>query len=207
MLHYYYRNKLNVKQAINFIAQAWNEVSTTTIANCWKATGILPSLESSVDLERIRQHTEQEIAIDDGETEALFVDLRSEPNTKTFELVNKMQTYCDVVDDPLPTEDIMSDKQIIKMVSAEFSSNPAAPDSEEENEEPPPLSVSISEALNALHTLIQFQEQQEDGKGFNPSELEVLRKKVREFDKLKEAAKQQTNLMQFFNRETSDMSI
>jgi len=37
-----FRNKLNVKQAIDYIAQAWDDVSVTTIRNCWHATGILP---------------------------------------------------------------------------------------------------------------------------------------------------------------------
>jgi len=57
---------------------------------------------------------------------------------------------------------------------------------EEENEEPPPARVNIVEALNALHILIQFQEQQEADKGFKPEELEILQKRVYDFEKLKE---------------------
>ena len=35
------RNKLNVKQTINYIAQVWDDVSITMIWNCWHTTGIL----------------------------------------------------------------------------------------------------------------------------------------------------------------------
>ena len=75
------------------------------------------------------------------------------------------------MDAPLLTENVMTENQIIRMVSAELDTECEAtiPDSEKENEESPPTSVSITEALNALH--IQFQEQQEDDKGFKPNEV------------------------------------
>ncbi|CAG8793327.1 17008_t:CDS:1, partial [Cetraspora pellucida] len=34
--------KLSLKQAIDFINEAWEDVSATTINNCWKAIKILP---------------------------------------------------------------------------------------------------------------------------------------------------------------------
>ena len=34
--------KLNVKEAIELIADAWEKVKPSTINNCWKNTGILP---------------------------------------------------------------------------------------------------------------------------------------------------------------------
>nr|CAG8687575.1 3549_t:CDS:2 [Entrophospora candida] len=40
---YNQRDKLNVKEAIYFIAEAWNDVTETTIQNCWIKTGILPN--------------------------------------------------------------------------------------------------------------------------------------------------------------------
>ena len=85
----YCRNKLNLKQAIDFIAQAWNQVRGVTIANCWKVTGILPNM--SCDLSSIQTLAEQAIRIADGEVEALFVDLRDKPNPKTVELVHDIQ--------------------------------------------------------------------------------------------------------------------
>ncbi|CAG8760019.1 20174_t:CDS:2, partial [Rhizophagus irregularis] len=43
------RNKLNIKEAINYIAEAWEDVTPTTIQNCWKKTGILPASDFLVD--------------------------------------------------------------------------------------------------------------------------------------------------------------
>src|SRR5438128_1219394 len=38
----FFRNKLNVKQAIDYVAQSWSEVTSITIQNCWHKTDILP---------------------------------------------------------------------------------------------------------------------------------------------------------------------
>ena len=35
------RNKIDIKQAIDYIARSWDEVSSNTIYNCWYKTGIL----------------------------------------------------------------------------------------------------------------------------------------------------------------------
>ena len=42
-------HKINIQQAIDFILNVWNEVSRTTIINCWHHTGIFPNQES-IDL-------------------------------------------------------------------------------------------------------------------------------------------------------------
>ncbi|CAG8851716.1 15846_t:CDS:1, partial [Racocetra persica] len=36
------KNKLTIKKAIDYIADAWSNVAEETIFNCWKKTGILP---------------------------------------------------------------------------------------------------------------------------------------------------------------------
>ncbi|CAG8441971.1 14229_t:CDS:2 [Acaulospora morrowiae] len=76
---------------------------------------------------------------------------------------------------PLLTEDIMNDDEILITVYTNFDSKP---DLEEENEEPIMSLVSLSEALNALHILIQFQKQQDDSNGFKQEELKMSRKKM-----------------------------
>ncbi|GBB99166.1 hypothetical protein RclHR1_34380001, partial [Rhizophagus clarus] len=37
------KNKLNIKVVINYITDAWSNITQTTIQNCWIKTGILPS--------------------------------------------------------------------------------------------------------------------------------------------------------------------
>ncbi|CAG8467069.1 6287_t:CDS:2, partial [Dentiscutata erythropus] len=36
--------KLNIREAITYIAKSWDEVKTSTIVNCWVKTEILPEL-------------------------------------------------------------------------------------------------------------------------------------------------------------------
>ena len=44
----FYLDKLNIKEAIDFIADAWNNVTQTTIRNCWMKTGILPNSDDAI---------------------------------------------------------------------------------------------------------------------------------------------------------------
>jgi len=33
---------IDIKKVIKYVARAWDNVTSTTIINCWKKTGILP---------------------------------------------------------------------------------------------------------------------------------------------------------------------
>jgi len=37
------KEKVNIKKAIDYLADAWDNVTDETIFNCWVKTGILPS--------------------------------------------------------------------------------------------------------------------------------------------------------------------
>src|SRR5438128_2854344 len=45
-------NKFTIKDAIYMIAEAWSGVSQRTVVNCWRKTGILPSVEEANRLEQ-----------------------------------------------------------------------------------------------------------------------------------------------------------
>ena len=38
------KEKTNIKEAINYLVDVWEQVTEETINNCWKKTRILPSL-------------------------------------------------------------------------------------------------------------------------------------------------------------------
>jgi len=38
------KEKINIKEAIDYLTDSWQNVTEETIFNCWKKTGILPSL-------------------------------------------------------------------------------------------------------------------------------------------------------------------
>ncbi|CAG8492814.1 1397_t:CDS:2, partial [Diversispora eburnea] len=62
----YINNKLNIKEAIDYIAEGWNNVTQKTIRNYWIKTGILPTLnnieiESNNEEETHDEETDKEI--------------------------------------------------------------------------------------------------------------------------------------------------
>ncbi|CAB4464116.1 unnamed protein product [Rhizophagus irregularis] len=63
------KNKLNIKEAIDYIAEAWNSVNQTTIRNCWIKTGILPSSDYIIDDVENLQETD---SLNDSDTEINF---------------------------------------------------------------------------------------------------------------------------------------
>ena len=51
------KEKINIKEAIDYVSEAWGHVTEETVQNCWKKTGILPSLtnEEVDDAAQIQQ--------------------------------------------------------------------------------------------------------------------------------------------------------
>ena len=47
-----YSNKINVKEAMEYVAQAWNSVKAETIINCWRKTGILPTINDDDNIQQ-----------------------------------------------------------------------------------------------------------------------------------------------------------
>ena len=74
-------------------------------------------------------------------------------------MVNATTNFFNEFDNPLPTEEILDDSQIITFVREEINDNSVNDDSDREI----PL-VTNKEALNALKTWITFFEQQKDSK-------------------------------------------
>lgn len=54
-----------MKEAIDYIAEAWNSVTQQTIQNCWIKTGILPLYDNEIDDDMNIQELEDENEIED----------------------------------------------------------------------------------------------------------------------------------------------
>ncbi|RIB17180.1 hypothetical protein C2G38_2037931 [Gigaspora rosea] len=129
--------------------------------------------------------------MDTDEDDYDTIDLTDDRDPIVADLVRDLELYYKLIDEPSTTEDAMNDKEILAMVHKTFDPEPAATDSEED-EVPPAPPVNLSETINAPQLLIQFQEQRESDDGFKPEELNMLRKKMYHFEKLKNGAKKQT---------------
>ena len=65
----FFRFKLNIKQAIEYIALAWDNISADTIKNCWRHTGVLPPVCDDANMmdiagSEMNQENEIEMLVD-----------------------------------------------------------------------------------------------------------------------------------------------
>lgn len=107
-------------------------------------------------------------------------------------LVQDMEVYINVIEEPVTTEELLEDSEIVDMLQADDMIENDILNLDEENEELPPPPISVMEASNALKILITFYEQTETI--FSNDEVKMLRKKVPIFEVMKIEAKKQTSL-------------
>ncbi|CAB4396105.1 unnamed protein product [Rhizophagus irregularis] len=176
------KNKLNVKEAIDQIAESWNNVTEITIQNCWKKTGILPSNINEDDMDNGTNDVDQE---SDFEEEIEY--LLNLPE------IDDICDYLQEFDSSIPTEDILTDEQIINLVHSEENED----DSDTSDEEIP--IVSTQQAVNSLQTFIKYFEQQDDSAQYNTNDLRTFQKYLH-LTKVKETnSRRQDTLDKFLN--------
>ncbi|CAG8513380.1 6708_t:CDS:2, partial [Gigaspora rosea] len=176
------QRKLTIRQAIDFILDAWSEVSDTTIRNCWKATRIMPELEKN-EQEESRTKNEQEsrpenepenVISEDDDVDMLVEDFSNENNPRVRELISNIEEYTNLIDQPAVTEDALTDK------------------------DPPPSPPTITKATEALEKVIRYQESLEVIKGFKENELMMLQRKLKEWCYEKTKNKKQLSILSFY---------
>ncbi|CAG8643251.1 3127_t:CDS:2, partial [Acaulospora morrowiae] len=110
------KNKINIKEAINYVAESWDEVTELTIMNCWKKTGILPLVSNDkVEFdENIHQESSRQEECQIGE---LLSDFTSKETNPT--IIQEIQRYVTITNANIPTEEPLNDAQIVEIVLAE----------------------------------------------------------------------------------------
>jgi len=174
-----YRNKINIKQAIDYVVRSWDEVTTTTIVNCWNKTGILPC---SID------NNQTEFVVEDPDEQ---LEIISTLHSTGF--ASQVENYIKAVDEPLATEEILTEADIVSMVKADVMVESETVLSDTDGNDVVVKPMSNMEALTHLKGLIQFQEQSPD-EVFTSDELNILRRKISTFEYLIDKAKKQSSL-------------
>ncbi|CAG8755996.1 13010_t:CDS:2, partial [Gigaspora rosea] len=106
------QRKLTIRKAIDFISDAWEEVSETTIRNCWKTTRIMSEMNEPEESE---SDDEPEYEIPEvNDVAMLACDLSHETNPAAQELESNINEYIYMIDQPTVTEDILTDDGIIE---------------------------------------------------------------------------------------------
>ncbi|CAB4375839.1 unnamed protein product [Rhizophagus irregularis] len=154
------RNKLNIKEAIDYIAEAWEDITPTTIQNCWKKTGILLASDFLVNDSNM-----QDFEIDESD-ELDGININCLPE------VDELREYLQMLDQDIPTEKQLNDEQIINLLQNEND------ESDDDDSDEEILLVSEKQGVDALKIFINYFEQQNDTE-FNIDDLRIFRKYLR----------------------------
>ncbi|CAG8832632.1 11269_t:CDS:1, partial [Racocetra persica] len=129
---------VNIKEAIDYCALAWNEVSDETIRNCWHKTGILLVELDNNDLP-LDDYRYDEYYSDQLEVHNLIEQLPINVND-----VLSASEYIKI-DNELPTTAISSNQEII-----------AALQEDKDDESEPPIQISLNTAMESLENIRLF---------------------------------------------------
>lgn len=174
-----------MKDAIDYIAEAWNNVTQKTIENCWIKTGILPSYDNDMN------NINDEVNIRNFEEENELEDLLNE-----LPEVDEIQDYFRKINHNILTEEYLTEEQIISMIQSEKNQVIEESDDDDEIEIIPP--VSAKKAIDGLKAFINYFERQNNSE-FNSEDLHIFRKYLRIVRVNEINSKKQSVLELYFN--------
>lgn len=157
------------------------------MSNCWIKAGIMPTVD----------HNQKEAASDqidielDVEIEEIEELLETLPNSAA-PFLNNIAYFTKELDDELPIEECLDDKQIIEFVTKDPNEDIVS-DSEPELE-----IVGIKEAAQGLKSFITFFTQQPDNSGFCYEDLKIFNKYSKLMNVKLVESKKQTSIDSFF---------
>ena len=106
---------------------------------------------------------------------------------------DNLRNYLEILDEDIPTEDHLTDEQILNLLQDEEHK------SENESEDEEALIVSEEEGIEACKTIINYFEQQNDP-AFSINDLHIFKKYLRIIKTKVFNSKHQTTLDNFFGR-------
>jgi len=172
---------MDVLQAIQYIIQGWNEVTTKTIQNCWYHTEILFN---------------SDIELDDENDDLILKELHD--TFKVLHLPNamKVEEFLTIPEEDVVFEVLEDDQIIADLVSVFKKSDEVSIDNIDEMDdsvEVPIISSNVAlKSLKNIHTfLLQQEDSDECVKFVNTIEKFVKKKKL--------DSMQQTTINQYFN--------
>ncbi|CAG8489193.1 2143_t:CDS:2 [Dentiscutata erythropus] len=145
-------DKLNVLNAIKFVIQAWKEVSSETVRNCFQHTEILPV-----------QNNEYEEPINDDDDYELMEEMKIDIELLNFRNAMDLEVYINYPEEK-DTSEVLNDQEIVTLVTnVEATEDLGEGDNSEEDEDDSKEISMIThhEALNAIEVLEQYLMQQD----------------------------------------------
>ncbi|CAB5196963.1 unnamed protein product [Rhizophagus irregularis] len=179
--------EIDIKKCIKYVARTWENVTSTTIENCWLKADILPKYNS-----------ENEIHINDYDPDAQVYHTHIKELGEVQELIDMLDFESPFTADEYIqydsaeiTTEILSNDEILKVV---------LPDNQEKEAEellnPLPL-VTHSEAIETYDKVILYLEQQEDSYDKKKEELKFIKKLRKEALRQRFISAKQINIDSF----------
>jgi len=184
------KEKVNIKEAVDYLADAWENVSSDTIFNCWVKTGILPSTNDNDIANATQIQQDNEVA----DTNQFIEDLGAASDKPlAAPLADALNDFCDLKEEIL-TEDVLNENDIIKLIQEEMNEEK---DNSDDSEDELVL-VSLDDAIKSLQTWVTFFEQQEMDE-FKNEDVRVFKKYLKTVHELKIQTKKQVQITNFFS--------
>jgi len=120
------------------------------------------------------------------------LDTSSDPHATL--LADALDNYFHELEEEIPTEELLDDDDIIKLVQDEMCNNKINENDSEEKQ----MQVSMSDALKSIQTWINFFEQQKTDE-FNIEDIHIFKKYLKITRSLELQAKKQVPITQFFS--------
>jgi len=169
---------VNIKEAVEMIADAWRNVQPMTIKNCWQLTKILPAVADEMEIDEIDEDMANLISA--------LNRLKIADSSVSMTAEEYAQLDGSLTSAELPTEEEILEEFLV----AEGISQQEEVHIEEEEEE----TISINIGREALETAKQFLEQRE----FTTEEdIKYIRDIIRRLDESVEKSKLQTLLTEY----------
>ena len=187
------KEKVNIKEAVDYLADAWENVSSDTIFNCWVKTGILPSTNDN-DIANTMQIQQDILDNEVADTNQFIEDLGAASDKPlAASLADALNDFCDLKEEIL-TEDVLNENDIIKLIQEEMNEEKDNSDDSEDDL----VLVSLDDAIKSLQTWVTFFEQQEMDE-FKNEDVRVFKKYLKTVHELKIQAKKQVQITNFFS--------
>ena len=170
---------------MEYVVQAWDLVKIETIINCWKKTGILPTVNNN----DIQQALMTEEILNQENQKAIETLLQT--NMNEFLKIDINQ-YLEIIDLTTPTEEPLTDAKIIQLVLEERD-KPKLNDKINQKHHV----ISTNEAFNSLKTWLQYLEEQENEE-IDMKDIQTFRKHMKIMQRKIFESKTQKDITNFF---------
>jgi len=176
--------RIDLKQAIYFVKDAWTMVKEQTIANCFGHTGIMPSVQAT-------QPPEQDFQ-QDALSELVRVAAIGNPLA--------LDEYLNLPEENV-TEEPLTDEDIIRLVQGDSVSSEDQDNNDDDDDcsEGPPViePYSLAEAIPVCERLLATLESHD---GFSEENYSSLRGLIRDVHRVKAKQVKQTTLTDYFKK-------